>query len=61
MTVSTIGEDRTPSARVLILKNIDAGGWRFASSAASDKGREPDAWPRARRVAASPTRGREPP
>lgn len=40
MTLSTIGEDRVPSARVLLLKNVDADGWQFALRGASPKGRE---------------------
>jgi len=40
MTLSTIGEDGAPSARVLILKNVDEHGWQFAVHAASPKGRD---------------------
>ena len=40
MTLSTIGEDGVPSARVLLLKNVDADGWQFAVHGASPKGRE---------------------
>jgi pyridoxamine 5'-phosphate oxidase len=40
MTLSTIGEDGIPSARVLLLKNVDADGWQFAVHEASPKGRE---------------------
>jgi pyridoxamine 5'-phosphate oxidase len=40
MTLSTIGEDGIPSARVLLLKNVDSGGWQFAVHGASPKGRE---------------------
>lgn len=40
MTLSTIGEDGIPSARVLLLKNVDADGWQFAVHGASPKGRE---------------------
>lgn len=40
MTLSTIGVDGAPSARVLILKNVDAAGWQFAVHAASPKGRD---------------------
>lgn len=43
MTLSTIGPDNRPSARVLILKNVDRVGWQFASTATSRKGRELDA------------------
>ncbi|MEU9117855.1 pyridoxal 5'-phosphate synthase [Streptomyces sp. NPDC048483] len=40
MTVSTAGADGNPSARTLILKDIDADGWRFAAHADSVKGKE---------------------
>ncbi|MFI9048663.1 pyridoxal 5'-phosphate synthase [Streptomyces sp. NPDC053427] len=40
MTVSTADADGNPSARTLILKDIDADGWRFAAHADSVKGRE---------------------
>ncbi|MFG2136388.1 pyridoxal 5'-phosphate synthase [Streptomyces sp. NPDC048650] len=40
MTVSTADADGNPSARVLILKDIDTDGWRFAAHAGSVKGRE---------------------
>jgi pyridoxamine 5'-phosphate oxidase len=39
-TLSTVDSDGRPSARVLIIKNVDGRGWQFASSAASAKGRE---------------------
>lgn len=40
MTLSTIAQDGIPSARVLLLKNVDANGWQFAVHEASPKGRE---------------------
>jgi pyridoxamine 5'-phosphate oxidase len=40
MTLSTIGENGIPSARVLILKDVDERGWQFAVHAASPKGRQ---------------------
>ncbi|GGN32023.1 pyridoxal 5'-phosphate synthase [Streptomyces fuscichromogenes] len=40
MTLSTIGEDGGPDARVLILKNVDGEGWQFAVHAGSPKGRQ---------------------
>ncbi|GAB6902353.1 pyridoxine/pyridoxamine 5'-phosphate oxidase [Kineosporia succinea] len=40
LTLSTTGLDGLPSARVLILKNLDEHGWQFAVHAASPKGRE---------------------
>lgn len=42
MTVSTVDAQSRPSARVLILKDIDATGWHFAVSSVSRKGRELD-------------------
>jgi pyridoxamine 5'-phosphate oxidase len=38
MTLSTTDPDGTPSARVLILKNVDEHGWQFAAHSASPKG-----------------------
>jgi pyridoxamine 5'-phosphate oxidase len=40
MTISTVDVDGRPNARVLILKGIVDGRWRFASSGLSVKGRE---------------------
>ncbi|GGU75584.1 oxidase [Streptomyces albospinus] len=40
MTVSTADADGDPSARTLILKDIDTDGWRFAAHDDSTKGRE---------------------
>lgn len=40
MVLSTIDGDGRPSARTLILKGIADGGWEFATSSASRKGRE---------------------
>ncbi|GIF53743.1 pyridoxamine 5'-phosphate oxidase [Asanoa ferruginea] len=40
MTLSTIGLDGVPSARVLILKQVDDEGWQFAAHAAAPKGQE---------------------
>jgi len=39
MTLSTVSGPR-PSARVLILKDVDAAGWHFGVSSASRKGAE---------------------
>jgi pyridoxamine 5'-phosphate oxidase len=47
MTVSTVDQDGRPNARVLILKDVDAGGWHFAVSAVSRKGAELAARPAA--------------
>jgi pyridoxamine 5'-phosphate oxidase len=40
MTLSTLGEDGHPAARVLILKDVSADGWHFAADSAGRKGRE---------------------
>jgi pyridoxamine 5'-phosphate oxidase len=40
MTLSTVGQDALPDARVLILKAIDKRGWWFAGSSDSAKGRQ---------------------
>jgi pyridoxamine 5'-phosphate oxidase len=40
MTLSTIGIDGLPSARVLIVKNVDDAGWQFAAHGASPKGQD---------------------
>ncbi|WP_350281552.1 pyridoxal 5'-phosphate synthase [Kribbella sp. HUAS MG21] len=39
-TLSTVRPDGRPNARVLILKNVTADGWQFASSSTSRKGEE---------------------
>lgn len=45
MTLSTIGLDGVPDARVLILKDVADSGWWFASSLESAKGLQLDAAP----------------
>ncbi|MBN8953947.1 MULTISPECIES: pyridoxal 5'-phosphate synthase [unclassified Rhizobium] len=40
MVLSTIDEDGTPDARVLILKNLDQRGWHFATTGRGPKGRQ---------------------
>lgn len=47
MTLSTVGEDGMPDARVLILKGVDARGFAFASTSSSRKGRQLAAHPEA--------------
>ncbi|SCG41579.1 pyridoxine/pyridoxamine 5'-phosphate oxidase [Micromonospora inositola] len=47
MTLSTVDADGAPDARVLILKDLDATGWHFATTAISAKGRQLAADPRA--------------
>ncbi|BCJ48217.1 pyridoxamine 5'-phosphate oxidase [Actinoplanes ianthinogenes] len=59
MTLSTVGTDGLPNARVLILKNVDAGGWQFAGHAASPKGRELDRHPAAALTFHWPTQARQ--
>lgn len=39
-TLSTVDDQGRPSARVLILKDVDSAGWHFAFSTASRKGAE---------------------
>ncbi|MGC1214139.1 MAG: pyridoxal 5'-phosphate synthase [Micromonospora sp.] len=46
MTVSTVDADGAPDARVLILKDLDAEGWHFATTSTSAKGRQMAANPR---------------
>jgi pyridoxamine 5'-phosphate oxidase len=38
MTLSTVDESGRPDARVLLLKDVDASGWHFATSKGSPKG-----------------------
>lgn len=40
MTLSSVGEDGRPDARVLILKDLDDRGWHFATSRLSPKGQQ---------------------
>lgn len=40
MTLSTVDNDGYPDARVLIMKDVDADGWYFASSSNSVKGQQ---------------------
>jgi pyridoxamine 5'-phosphate oxidase len=47
MTLSTVGEDGGPSARVLIVKDVSPDGWHFAADAGGRKGRELAAHPAA--------------
>lgn len=39
-SLATVGPTGMPSSRMLILKNLDARGWQFASARTSRKGRE---------------------
>ncbi|WP_018156816.1 pyridoxine/pyridoxamine 5'-phosphate oxidase [Demetria terragena] len=40
MTVSTVDANGVPDARVLVLKDVDARGWAFASTGSSAKGEQ---------------------
>ncbi|SPO04407.1 related to pyridoxamine-phosphate oxidase [Cephalotrichum gorgonifer] len=40
MTLSTVDEDGSPDARVVILKNLDSRGWHFSINIGSAKGRQ---------------------
>ncbi|MBN9364888.1 MULTISPECIES: pyridoxal 5'-phosphate synthase [unclassified Devosia] len=46
MTLSSVDAEGQPDARILILKDVDAAGWCFASDAQSPKGRQLAANPR---------------
>jgi len=43
MTLATVGPDGRPSARVVLLKGVDGGGFVFYTNTRSRKGRELDA------------------
>ncbi len=47
MTLATVGDDGAPSARIVLLKGIDANGFVFYTNYLSRKGRELAANPRA--------------
>jgi pyridoxamine 5'-phosphate oxidase len=47
MTLSTVDEEGRPDARVLILKDVDAAGWEFATATTSAKGAQLAAVPHA--------------
>ncbi|MFH8616422.1 pyridoxal 5'-phosphate synthase [Streptomyces sp. NPDC017979] len=61
MTLSTVGDDGVPDARVLILKHVDDvdAGWQFAVHAGSPKGRQLAARPRAALTFHWPLLGRQ--
>ncbi|MBQ0827233.1 pyridoxine/pyridoxamine 5'-phosphate oxidase [Streptomyces tagetis] len=59
MTLSTVGEDGGPDARVLLLKNVDDAGWQFAAHAGSPKGRQLAGRPRAALTFYWPLQGRQ--
>lgn len=47
MTLSTVDANGVPDARILVLKDVDARGWAFASTRTSVKGGQLDASPHA--------------
>lgn len=47
MTLATVGSDGTPSARVVLLKGLDGGGFTFFTDFRSRKGLDLDAHPTA--------------
>jgi pyridoxamine 5'-phosphate oxidase len=47
MTLATVSPDSTPSARIVLLKGVDAGGFLFFTNYESRKGTELDAHPAA--------------
>lgn len=47
MTLATVGEDGTPTARIVLLKGLDPRGLTFFTDYRSRKGKELDAHPRA--------------
>ena len=47
MTLATVGEDGAPSARIVLLKGVEGGGFVFYSNYLSRKGRELAARPHA--------------
>ncbi|MFD8141895.1 pyridoxal 5'-phosphate synthase [Streptomyces sp. NPDC059708] len=59
MTLSTVDEAGDPDARVLILKDVDASGWRFAGHAFSPKGHQLSVHPRAALTFYWPGHGRQ--
>ena len=46
MTLATVGDDGWPSARVVLLKGVDARGFTFYTNLRSRKGRDVGANPR---------------
>ncbi|GAB2627064.1 pyridoxamine 5'-phosphate oxidase [Paractinoplanes abujensis] len=59
MTLSTVGADGNPSARILILKNVDEHGWQFAAHADSPKGQDLARHPAAALTFSWPAQGRQ--
>lgn len=59
VTLSTVGDDGLPDARVVILKDLTRSGWQVASSADSPKGRQLAAHPSAALSFFWPAAGRQ--
>lgn len=59
MTLSTADAEGNPAVRVLILKGLDADGWKFAVHGGSPKGREPAARERAALTSYWPLQARQ--
>lgn len=59
MTLSTVDEDGLPDARVLLLKDLSAAGWCFATSRTSEKGRQLASQPQAALTFYWPLLGRQ--
>jgi pyridoxamine 5'-phosphate oxidase len=59
MTLSTIGKDGAPAARIVLLKHVDQDGFVFFTNYESCKGRELAADPRAALVFFWPALGRQ--
>lgn len=59
VNLATVGEDGSPDARIVILKDVDGSGWAVASSADSPKGRQLAANPRAALTFFWPESGRQ--
>lgn len=57
--LSTVDADGAPDARVIILRGVDAAGFRFSTSAHSPKGEQLAAEPRAALTFFWPGRGRQ--
>ena len=59
MTLATVGDDGWPSARVVLLKGVDARGFTFYTNLRSRKGRDVGANPRAALLFFWPSLGRQ--
>lgn len=59
LTLSTVGLDDVPDARVLVLKNVDTTGWQFAANRFSPKGVELERSPSAALTFYWPEQGRQ--